>query len=134
MAELDGTVLSKPFATRHLKLYHYHDANEPIVRFKWKHNTNVEITNSDDEESEITKKGNFGADNVRMAINRVRKDKQPGIPRPWELRGKDADDYWQRVYQDVVSSEMKKRVDAGRLAVNGFSNYHVREREPASES
>ena len=68
--------------------------------------------NSNNEESEITEKGNFGADNItHMAINRVKKDKQPGIPRPWELHGKDTDDYWQCVYQDVVSGKMKKRVD-----------------------
>ena len=51
-----------------------------------------------------------------MTINRAKKDKQPGIPRPWELCGKDADEYRQRVYQDVVSSEMKRRADNGRLA------------------
>ena len=117
LAELDGTVLSKPFAAHRLKLYHYRNANEPIVRFEWKHNTDVEITNSDDKESEITGKGNFGADNItHMAINRAKKDKQPGIPRPWELCGKDTDEYWQCVYQDVVSGEMKKRADDGRLA------------------
>ena len=117
LAELDGTVLSKPFATCRLKLYHYHDKIDPIVRFEWKSNTDVEITNSDDEELEIPEKGNFGVDNVtRMAINRAKNDKQPGIPRPWELRGKDADEYWQRVYQDVVSGKMKKRADDGRLA------------------
>ena len=49
-------------------------------------------------------------------INHVRNDRQPGLPRPWELCGKDADEYWQCVYQDVVSSEMKKRADDGRLA------------------
>ena len=49
-------------------------------------------------------------------INHARNDKQPGIPRPWELHGKDADEYWQCVYQDVVSSEMKRRADDGRLA------------------
>ena len=31
LAELDGTVLSKPFAVRHLKLYHYRDKIDPIV-------------------------------------------------------------------------------------------------------
>ena len=71
--------------------------------------------NSDDEELEITEKGNFSADNI-LVINCVKNDRQPGIPRPWELRGKDADEYWQRVYQDVVSGEMKKRADDGRLA------------------
>ena len=115
MAELDGTVLSKPFATHRLKLYHYRDKIDPIVWFEWKSNTDIKIMNSDDEELEITKKGNFGADNI-LVINRARNDRQPGIPRPWELRGKDANEYWQCVYQDVVSSEMKKRVDDGRLA------------------
>ena len=39
---------------------------------------NVEIMNSDNEESEITEKGNFSADNItRVAINRAKKDKQP---------------------------------------------------------
>ena len=109
------TVLSKPFATCHLKLYHYRDKIDPIVRFEWKANTDVEITNSDDEELEITEKGNFGADNI-LVINRARNDRQPGIPRPWELRGKDADEYWQCVYQDVMSGKMKKRADNGRLA------------------
>ena len=86
LAELDRTVLSKPFAAHCLKLYHNHDANEPIVQFEWKHNTDVEIMNSNDEESEITEKGNFGVDNItRMAINRMKKDKQPRIPRLWEL-------------------------------------------------
>ena len=115
MAELDRTVLSKPFAACHLKLYHYRNANEPIVQFKWKHNTDVKITNSDDKELEITEKGNFGADNI-LVINCAKKDKQPGIPRPWELYGKDANEYWQRVYQDVMSSKMKRRVDDDRLA------------------
>jgi hypothetical protein len=117
LAELNGSVLSKPFAARRLKLYHYHDTNEPIIRFEWKRNTDVEITNSDDEDSEISEKGNFSTDNIsRFAINRAKKDEQPRIPRPWELCGKDADKYWQRVHQDVVSGEMKKRADAGRLA------------------
>ena len=49
-------------------------------------------------------------------INCVRNDRQPGIPRPWELCRKDADEYWQRVYQDVVSGEMKRRADNDRLA------------------
>ena len=31
LAELDGTVLSKPFAARCLKLYHYRDKIDPIV-------------------------------------------------------------------------------------------------------
>jgi hypothetical protein len=87
------------------------------VRFEWKRNTDVEITSSDDEDAEITKKGNFSTDNISIvAINRAKKEEQPKIPRPWELRGKDADEYWQRVHQDVVSGEMKKRADAGRLA------------------
>ena len=78
---------------------------------------NVEIMNSNNEESEITEKGNFSADNITcVAINRAKKDKQPRIPRPWELHGKDADEYWQCIYEDVVSSEMKKTADAGRLA------------------
>ena len=47
---------------------------------------------------------------------RGKRDKQPQLPRPWELCRKEADEYWQRVYEDVISSEMKKRVDAGRLA------------------
>ena len=117
LAELDGTVLSKPFATCRLKLYHYHDANEPIVQFEWKHNIDIEITDSNDEDSEISEKGNFSTDNIsRVAVNSAKKDMQPRIPRPWELRGKDADEYWQRIYQDVISGEMKKRTDAGRLA------------------
>ena len=117
MAELDRTILSKPFAARRLKLYHYRYANEPIVRFDWKRNTDVEIPDSDDEDSEISEKGNFGTDNIsRVAVNRAKKDTQPRIPRPWELRGKDADEHWQRVYQDVISGKMKKRADTGRLA------------------
>ena len=31
LAELDRTVLSKPFAAHRLKLYHYRDMNKPIV-------------------------------------------------------------------------------------------------------
>ena len=110
LAELNGTVLGKPLTACCLK---YCDANEPIVQFEWKHNTDVEITNSDDEESEITEKGNFGVDNVtHMAINRAKKDKQPGIPRPWELCGKDADDYWQRCRREIlrICELMKLRI------------------------
>ena len=51
--------------------------------------------NSDDD-SEISEKGNFGVDNItRVAINRVKRDTQPKLPRPWELHGKDTDEYWQ---------------------------------------
>ena len=114
LAELDGSVMSKPFAARHLKLYHHRDTNKPIMRFEWKHSTDVEIMNSD-KETEITKKGNFHTDNVaRVVSNRAKSDRLPKLPRPWELHGKDTDEYWQRVYQDVVSREIKKRADAGK--------------------
>ena len=117
LAELDGTVLSKPFAARRLKLYHYCDANDPIVRFEWKRNTDIEITSDNNEDSEIAEKGNFSMDNIScVEVNRAKRDTQPRIPRPWELHGKDADKYWQCIYQGVVSGKMKKRMDAGRLA------------------
>ena len=59
LAELDGAILSKPFAACCLKLYHYHDKIEPIVWFEWKSTTDVEIMNSDDKELEILEQTTF---------------------------------------------------------------------------
>ena len=47
LAELDGTVFTKPFTARCLKLYHFWDIKVPIVREEWQ--TNVEDLDIMDE-------------------------------------------------------------------------------------
>ena len=110
LAELDGTVLMKPFAARRLKLYHYRDHKDPIVAIEWQHHVEedydiLEETDDNADEYEIS----------RLVVRKVKVQQGPKLPRPWELRGKQCDEYWQKVYDDWMSGETERRLIANEL-------------------
>ena len=112
LAELDGTVLVKPFAARRLKLYHFHDNKKPIVRDEWQYNLdNSEIRDEDVEGSETSETMNV----ARVVVHKIVRPREgPKLPRAWELRGKECDEYWQKKYDDWKSGENAKRLQEGR--------------------
>ena len=88
LAELDGTVISKPFTARHLKIYHHRDNEAPIVRIDWKHRSNEEtdILESD-EDNENAGLEELGINRIsRSSVRKVKRvADRPKLPRPWEL-------------------------------------------------
>jgi len=115
LAELDGTVFVKPFAARRLKLYHFRDIKVPIVQEEWQ--TNVEDLDIMDEyiEEDEDEYANVPSVNVARARAKriIRARESPKLPHPWELRGKQCNEYWQKVLEDWMSGETAKRLSEG---------------------
>jgi hypothetical protein len=113
LAELDGTVLAKLFAARRIKLYHYRDITKPIIRIEWNKHARDNYDILDDEEPEDEDEFDSIQDHEisRIAAYKVLKVREgPKIPHPWELRGKQCDEYWQKVYENWKSGENEKRL------------------------
>ncbi|KAF8310922.1 uncharacterized protein EI90DRAFT_3138967 [Cantharellus anzutake] len=85
LQELDGAVFKRPVAGKRIKSYHYCKSKEPVIRKP------VEL--QDDKILEESK-----ANNLSLSVNL----KQPGLPKPWELRGKALDKYWQEKYKHML--------------------------------
>ena len=115
LAELDGAVMKKPVAAKRLKLYHYREIKEPIVRFEWVGRAEEEYDIVDENEEDLEYKDFNRTREVRAVdICRKRKGREgPSLPKPWELRGKEADEYWQKKMEDWKSGEIDKRRETG---------------------
>jgi hypothetical protein len=128
LAELDGTVLVKPFAAQRIKLYHYRDITKPIIRIEWNKCARDNYDILDDEEPEDEDEFDNIQDHEisRIAAYKVLKVREgPKIPHPWELRGKQCNEYWQKVYENWKSGENEKRLQKISLP-NGkkrFANF-----------
>ena len=111
LAELDGAVMKKPVAAKRLKLYHYRGIKEPIVRIEWAGKAEEEYDIVDEDEEDLEYEDFNRARKVKAAkIHRKRSGREGlSLPKPWELKGKDADEYWQKKMEDWKSGEMERR-------------------------
>jgi len=117
LAELDGAVMKKPVAAKRLKLYHYRKMKEPIIRFEWAGRVEEEYDIVDENEEDLEYEDFNRAREVKTVNVRRRKigREGPSLPKPWELKGKDADKYWQKKTEDWKSGEMEKRLEKGEV-------------------
>ena len=104
---MDGTVLQKPVAARQIKLYHYRKLEKPIVIPQWKERIDDEYEDigSDEEDPD-----SYNAGKV-IAHRRVRD--YPEMPKPWDLRGHAANEYWIKIWDDWKSGETERRLRLG---------------------
>lgn len=122
LTELDRTVLMKPFAACHLKLYHYRDSKDPIIAIEWQNHVeeDYDILDEADEDAEDYKISSLVVHKVKM--RRIPKGLK--LPHPWELHGKQSDEYWQKVYDNWKSGETECRLASNILPDWENWDYH----------
>ena len=144
LAELDRTVIRKPFTACHLKIYYHWDNKMPSIWIDWKYHDDEDlgILESDQDAQDNDKEQNEDAE---LKINKtshsfIHKIKHivnhPRLPWPWELWGKQSDDYWQKIFDDWRSGETAKwlimrkpvqwqqDIDDWNAEDNQYWNYH----------
>ena len=99
LAELDRTVLMKPFTTHHLKLHHYRDNKDSIVVIEWQNHAkeDYDILDEADEDAE-------DYEILSLVTCKIK-----------ELCGKQSDEYWQKVHVDWKFGENEHRLTANIL-------------------
>lgn len=117
LAELDGAVMRKPVTVKRLKLYHYRKMKEPIICIEWVGRAEEEYDIVDKNEEDLEYE-DFNCVQGVMAINvhRKRRGREgPSLPKPWELKGKGADEYWQKRMEDWKTGEMERQQEKGEV-------------------
>ncbi|KAF8323547.1 uncharacterized protein EI90DRAFT_3130414 [Cantharellus anzutake] len=86
LQELDGMVLKCPVVWKQVKLYHFRNNKEPIIREP------IKLSKSYEE-----------LDNEANYVSYATKSRQPTLPKPWELKGKKLVEYWEEKYERMCA-------------------------------